>query len=362
MSVWRELRRPRNQELADKVSPVFGELHRAAHAGDWQGYLILQGGPFVSRSRLVLRAWYQYRNEPTSYGEYQKAIKGLVMPASSIPPVETCPHSYRIVKMEPKSSYRVDPGFDLQGASAPSWSSVNNCTERFVAHEKLPSKLVAPTSNTVSEEAMYNGNIDPDIQITELPLNLDELRRLSRQQRQELTNRLKKYDRENSDEAFLRTARAMCTFVGDENSWIWRPEIVAAKKSDLTSDADDYRWRDQLKIEEKLRGKNYLNAAREYELLKTQANLCCQGESLLKNHGNKQVNIDDVTTQLKHKRVFLEGYIVKSISYGAKLHVNGSILEVREGILCDAGGRNSHTVSEYVMVWRLISRWKRVVK
>lgn len=128
MSVWRELRRPRNQELADKVSPVFGELHRAAHAGDWQGYLILQGGPFVSRSRLVLRAWYQYRNEPTSYGEYQKAIKGLVMPASSIPPVETCPHSYRIVKMEPKSSYRVDPGFDLQGASSPSWTRVNNCT------------------------------------------------------------------------------------------------------------------------------------------------------------------------------------------------------------------------------------------
>ncbi|WP_324286237.1 replication endonuclease [Enterobacter hormaechei] len=129
VSVWRELRRLRNQELADKVSPVFGELHRAAHAGDWQGYITLQGGPFVSRSRLVLRAWYQYKNEPTSYGEYQKAIKGLVMPASSIPPVETRPHSYRIVKMKPKFSDRVDPVFDLKGASAPSWTRVNNCTE-----------------------------------------------------------------------------------------------------------------------------------------------------------------------------------------------------------------------------------------
>jgi len=29
MSVWRELRRLRNQELADKVSLVIGELHRA---------------------------------------------------------------------------------------------------------------------------------------------------------------------------------------------------------------------------------------------------------------------------------------------------------------------------------------------
>ena len=53
MSVWRELRRLKNQDLADRVSPVFGELHSAAHAGDWQGYITLQGGPFVSHSKLV---------------------------------------------------------------------------------------------------------------------------------------------------------------------------------------------------------------------------------------------------------------------------------------------------------------------
>ncbi|GJK53632.1 phage replication protein [Enterobacter cloacae] len=138
VSVWRELRRLRNQELADKVSPVFGELHRAAHAGDWQGYITLQGGPFVSRSRLVIRVWYQYKNEPTSYGEYQKAIKGLVMPASSIPPVETRPHSYCIVKMKPKFSDRIDPVFDLKGASAPSWTRVNNCTEYKKHSYSLP--------------------------------------------------------------------------------------------------------------------------------------------------------------------------------------------------------------------------------
>lgn len=119
VSVWRELRRLKNQDLADRVSPVFGELHRAAHAGDWQGYITLQGGPFVSRSKLVLRAWYQYKNEPSSYGEYQKAIKGLVMPASSIPPVETRLHSYRIVKMKPKSLDRADPGFDLRARPRP---------------------------------------------------------------------------------------------------------------------------------------------------------------------------------------------------------------------------------------------------
>lgn len=155
VSVWRELRRLRNQELADKVSPVFGELHRAAHAGDWQGYITLQGGPFVSRSRLVLRAWYQYKNEPTSYGEYQKSIKGLVMPASSIPPVETRLHSYRIVKMKPKSSDHADPDFDLKGASAPSWTRVNNCTE-YKKHTDPPPlnppDLTVPTGEVQPEQ------------------------------------------------------------------------------------------------------------------------------------------------------------------------------------------------------------------
>ncbi|EPQ9454624.1 replication endonuclease [Enterobacter ludwigii] len=151
VSVWRELRRLKNQDLADRVSPVFGELHRAAHAGDWQGYITLQGGPFVSRSRLVLRAWYQYKNEPSSYGEYQKAIKGLVMPASSIPPVETRLHSYRIVKMKPKSSDRADPGFDLKGASAPSWTRVNNCTE-YKKHTDSPPVYSPDLTMTTGEE------------------------------------------------------------------------------------------------------------------------------------------------------------------------------------------------------------------
>jgi len=151
VSVWRELRRLKNQDLADRVSPVFGELHRAAHAGDWQGYITLQGGPFVSRSKLVLRAWYQYKNEPSSYGEYQKAIKGLVMPASSIPPVETRLHSYRIVKMKPKSSDRADPGFDLKGASAPSWTRVNNCTE-YKKHTDSPPVYSPDLTMTAGEE------------------------------------------------------------------------------------------------------------------------------------------------------------------------------------------------------------------
>ncbi len=176
VSVWRELRRLKNQDLADRVSPVFGELHRAAHAGDWQGYITLQGGPFVSRSRLVLRAWYQYKNEPTSYGEYRKAIKGLVMPASSIPPVETRLHSYRIVKMKPKSSDRADPGFDLKGASATSWTRVNNCTaykKQTNSRSVYPPDLSVPTGKTQPEQF--------------------EIGQLSREQRIQIADALRNY-------------------------------------------------------------------------------------------------------------------------------------------------------------------------
>ncbi|MCK7211767.1 replication endonuclease [Enterobacter bugandensis] len=176
VSVWRELRRLKNQDLADRVSPVFGELHRTAHAGDWQGYITLQGGPFVSRSKLVLRAWYQYKNEPSSYGEYQKAIKGLVMPASSIPPVETRLHSYRIVKMKPKSSDRADPGFDLKGASAPSWTRVNNCTEY--------KKHTAPSPLNPPDLTVPAGEVQPE---------QFEIGQLSREQRKQIAEDIRNH-------------------------------------------------------------------------------------------------------------------------------------------------------------------------
>ncbi|HIG6701247.1 replication endonuclease [Klebsiella pneumoniae] len=133
VSVWRELRRFRNQEQADKINPLFAELHRAADAGDWQQYTQLQGGALVARRDLPLRIWYQQKDEPNDYGEYRDLIKGLMMPAVQIPPIETRLHSYRIVRQKPVildgSGQAVDFDFDLPGASAPSRTRVNNCTE-----------------------------------------------------------------------------------------------------------------------------------------------------------------------------------------------------------------------------------------
>lgn len=133
VSVWRELRRFRNQEQADRINPLFAELHRAADAGDWQQYTQLQGGALVARRDLPLRIWYQQKDEPNDYGEYLDLIKGLVMPAAHIPPIETRLHTYRIVRKKPEilddSGQAVDFDFDLRGASAPSRTRVNNCTE-----------------------------------------------------------------------------------------------------------------------------------------------------------------------------------------------------------------------------------------
>ncbi|MCU6592466.1 replication endonuclease [Klebsiella pneumoniae] len=133
VSVWRELRRFRNQEQADKINPLFAELHRAADAGDWQQYTQLQGGALVARRDLPLRIWYQQKDQPNDHGEYQNLIKGLVMPHTFLPPIETRLHSYCIVRKKPEilddSGQAVDFDFDLPGAPAPSRTRVNNCTE-----------------------------------------------------------------------------------------------------------------------------------------------------------------------------------------------------------------------------------------
>lgn len=147
VSVWRELRRMHDQALADSINPLFGELHRAADSGDWQQYVQLQGGAFVARKNLVVRIWYQMKDEPNAYGEYQNLIKGLVMPAVNIEPVITRLKTYCIVKMKPLVSDGIGLAVDLQGASAPSWTRVNNCTE--VKKQTIPPPS-APSEISVS--------------------------------------------------------------------------------------------------------------------------------------------------------------------------------------------------------------------
>lgn len=53
---------------------------------------------------------------------------------------------------------------------------------------------------------------------TELVRNIGDLRRYSRQQRQEITNRLRKAAHESSDKAFLRAAQELRTWIHDGSS------------------------------------------------------------------------------------------------------------------------------------------------
>lgn len=132
VSVWRELRRMRNQAAADQVNPLFAEIHRAADVGDWQTFVNLMGGPLAKRCDLPVRAYYQDRPEPNAWGEYLTVIKGVSMPLINIPPVITRLREFRIVKKSQEGAERPGDGcssFDLKGASAPARTRVNNCTE-----------------------------------------------------------------------------------------------------------------------------------------------------------------------------------------------------------------------------------------
>ncbi|QKJ59488.1 MULTISPECIES: replication endonuclease [Serratia] len=161
VSVWRELRRMGDQELADKVNPLFAEIHRAADQGWWDEYVQLQGGPFVTRDALHIRTYYKQEDEPNVYGEYPPIIKGVYMPGMALPPVETRLHSYRIVKMNAKTddaglAVDLDVGFDfdLPGAPAPSRTRVNNCTEA--------KKQTKPGGDQPPDDQEYQCQLEPE--------------------------------------------------------------------------------------------------------------------------------------------------------------------------------------------------------
>ncbi|HGY1214464.1 TPA: replication endonuclease [Citrobacter braakii] len=153
VTVYRELRRLADTETAHGLSIEFAAVHDAADAGDWAGYVNAQGGPFVRRDDLQVRTLYEPRAEFNQYGEETVCIRGVYDSSlGSGTPILTRLTQWKIV---PKRA--VDLAVDVKGAPAPSRSSVNNCTG--------------------SE--------------SDLPI-LDLTKSLSRRERRELTNRLRK--------------------------------------------------------------------------------------------------------------------------------------------------------------------------
>ncbi|KYI42505.1 replication endonuclease [Salmonella enterica] len=153
VTVYRELRRLADTETAHGLSIEFAAVHDAADAGDWAGYVNAQGGPFVRRDDLQVRTLYESRAEFNQYGEETVCIRGVYDSSlGSGTPILTRLTQWKIV---PKRA--VDLAVDVKGAPAPSRSSVNNCT---------------------------GSESDPP--------ELDLSKPLSRRERRELTNRLRK--------------------------------------------------------------------------------------------------------------------------------------------------------------------------
>ncbi|HDZ2619964.1 TPA: replication endonuclease [Klebsiella pneumoniae] len=126
VTVYRELRRLADTETALGLSVEFAAVHDAADAGDWAGYVNAQGGPFVRRDDLQVRTLYEPRAEFNQYGEETVCIRGVYDSAVGAgTPILTRLTQWKIV---PKRA--VDLAVDVKGAPAPSRSSVNNCTGR----------------------------------------------------------------------------------------------------------------------------------------------------------------------------------------------------------------------------------------
>ncbi|MCG9631668.1 replication endonuclease [Vibrio sp. Isolate30] len=99
---------------------------KAADHGNWQGYIMGQGGPFVKREDLLIVNSYEVLPFASPHGEDVRKIEGFATPEETI---KTRTKVWTIQKKS-KVNNDVEAGaLALSGASGSSRSSVNNCTE-----------------------------------------------------------------------------------------------------------------------------------------------------------------------------------------------------------------------------------------
>ncbi|PUX38468.1 replication endonuclease [Cronobacter sakazakii] len=121
VTVWRELRRLRDQRLTDsRMDAVLA----AADVGCWASYTQAQGGPLVARRDLIVRLAYEITEQGNEYAEDVQRIQGIYSPL--IPGSEVCTRLVKWEKVPKLAEAAAEAGFDLDLNSP--WSSVNNCT------------------------------------------------------------------------------------------------------------------------------------------------------------------------------------------------------------------------------------------
>ncbi|MBD0761297.1 replication endonuclease [Klebsiella variicola] len=353
VTTWRELRRLGNRELV--LHPELEAARAAADAPDWPGYTNAQGGPFVPRDCLRVRLNYEYTEDGNDYGDTVAKITGIYCPYSGGDSVIfTRTTDYKIV---PKRKSSPVENLTLEGRAAAPRSSVNNCTGRARSDEKPPSETAVPADKTAPDESS----------VTELPLNIDVLRRFSRQQRQDLSSRLRKSARKSSEQAFTQTARSLRTSIDDETALTWGPKVTAAKDMSLTPEEVEQRWRKQLRIEAEQRADNYEAAVAEYQKKKAEAALRqAQQKEETQKHGFSEEMIASIGAQLRDCRIFVCDGVVRSIAGGARLRHGGELLTAENGRLQEVkvwrAGEKGKPASEYTVIHDLVTRWKKAIR
>lgn len=134
VTVYRELRRLRSGAATRSLSISFAAVHAAADVGDWARYVNEQGGPFVKRDDLQVRAFYLPMDSVNRYGEEIVSIRGVYdRLIGERFAVITRPGVWKIVPRRREAD---------DSRHEPPWSSVTNCTPPAI--DFLPEDLSQP--------------------------------------------------------------------------------------------------------------------------------------------------------------------------------------------------------------------------
>lgn len=211
--------------------------------------------------------------------------------------------------------------------------------------------------------------------MTELPLNIEDLRRYSRQQRQEITSRLKKSGSESSDQAFMRTARDLRALIDDEAGLMWGPKVTAAKDMSLIPEAAEQRWREQLRIEALRRADSYAAAASEYQKKKSEAALLQQNATA--EIGQDQNSLEQgisviskgmsnhVMAELDRRNIVLSDEEARALVCGCILARGKIEFAIREeGLVVERPHfkHANHAPATLIEQNELINRWQRATR
>lgn len=134
------------------------ETLKAADHGNWQGYIMGQGGPFVKREDLLITNSYQVLPFASPHGEDVRKVEGFQTPEAV---VKTRTKVWTIQKkskvIEEAEAITQGSAATAIGASGSSRSSVNNCTEH---REVQVSDQLTRILDPVNSQANNPPNID----------------------------------------------------------------------------------------------------------------------------------------------------------------------------------------------------------